>query len=83
MPKLPQTRPSQAGLSFGVAVLGAIIAFMITNNVAFSRLVREYPRDGQDGLGALMIAIEAAFIAFFGLFIVLYLAQRALTEWRR
>lgn len=82
MPRMPQTRSLQAALSFGLAVVGAIISFVIANNVAFNRLVRQYPRDGQDGLGALMIALEIAVVTLFVLFIVLYLAQRALTRSR-
>ncbi len=59
--------------------MASVCVFAYSNNSFFERYAREYPHDGQDGLGALMGALEAAAMTLMGVFLCLLLAQYLLT----
>jgi hypothetical protein len=58
----------------------AIPVLVATNNRLFAQYAREAPYDGQDGLAALMGALEVSMWTLIGMFVGLYLLQRFLTK---
>jgi len=45
--------------------------------VQFKLYASEYPRDGQDGLGAMVDAFRSGVFTLLGVFVVVFLLQRA------
>lgn len=75
----PKSSWIQACISLTGALLSAVIVFIHTNESSFNRLAREFPHDGQDGLGAMMEAFSAGSATFLFSFLGLLLAQKLLT----
>lgn len=78
MAKWPTSRAPQALIAFGVAAVLAVCVFIWTNNASFDRYAQKYPSDGQDGLGALMDAVEAGAATLVGVFFSVFVLQRNL-----
>lgn len=79
----PMSRWAQAGIAIAMAIPISLCVFVRINNTHFERYAREYPHDGQDGLGALMDAFQAAFYTLIGAFLALFILQRVITAIRR
>jgi hypothetical protein len=71
---------AHALISFAFASVLALLVFIRTNNTHFIRYAKEYPHDGQDGLGALMDAFEAGSVTLIGVFVASFVLQRIVTE---
>jgi hypothetical protein len=71
------SRWAQAGISLAAAALVSVCVFVYVNNTHFARYAKEFPHDGQDGLGAMMDAFSEGsssfFVVFLGLFFLQYL----------
>jgi hypothetical protein len=80
MSKWPVSGWTQAGIAFLAALVSTIVVFIVVNNVLFARYAREFPHDGQDGLGAMMGALEASFATLIGVFVIAFAAQRVFTS---
>jgi hypothetical protein len=80
MSKWPQSRWGQGGLSFLGAIIVAVVVFIHVNNSSFQRYAQQYPHDGQDGLGALVDAMQAGAFTLVGVFIALFVLQRLMTS---
>ena len=80
MPKWPQSRLQQALISLLAGSVTAVTIAIRTDNNAYARLVREYPRDGQIGLQVFGEAVAAGALTLIVVTGVVFLLQRALTN---
>ena len=80
MRKWPTSRWGQSWIAFIVAGITAYFVFVRTENVLFEQYAKQSPYDGQDGLGALMGALQAGGLTIIGVFIALFVIQRAITS---
>jgi hypothetical protein len=78
----PRSHWRQAGIALAIAIPVSIFVFVRVNNTHFERYAREYPHDGQDGLGALMDAFQAGFYTLIGAFLCLFILQRLIAAIR-
>lgn len=62
------------------AVAASFCVFIQTNNSHFERYARQYPHDGQDGLGAMMDAFYAGAWTLIGVSIGLFVLQRIIVS---
>jgi hypothetical protein len=83
MIKWPCSRWRQAAISFLFAIACGIFVFVRVNRTHFERYAREYPYDGQDGLGALMDACRAGAWTVAGAFAAMFVLQRLITKFRQ
>lgn len=60
--------------------MASVCVFIHTNNAHFSRYAKQYPHDGQDGLGAMMDALYAGAWTFAGAAIGLFVLQRMIAH---
>jgi hypothetical protein len=75
----PKSGWAQAGIAFLSAVISCVFVFIRVNNTHFALYARESPHDGQDGLSALMDALQAGVLTLLGVFILVFAVQRILT----
>ena len=75
----PKSGWAQTGIAFLSAVISSVFVFIRVNNTHFVLYAREYPHDGQDGLGALMDALQAGALTLIGVFILVFAVQRLIT----
>ena len=80
MIKWPRSGWSQAGIAFAGALLAAILVYGYINKTHFDLYARQYPHDGQDGLGAMMDALSAGAMTMLVTFVVLFFVQRIATK---
>jgi len=76
MTKWPTSKSAQAGLSLASAIFLGYLAYKIASMISLEHLVKEYPHDGQVGLGAMMQGLEAGALVFCLAFPVLFGIQR-------
>jgi hypothetical protein len=79
MVRWPTAGWKQAAIAFVMALISAIYVGARVNNVQIERYTREYPHDGQIGLGALIDAFDASAYTLIGVFLVLFVLQRRIT----
>jgi hypothetical protein len=72
----PRSGWTQAVIAFMVGLASAICAFKITADHQIALYAREYPHDGQDGLGAVMDGFGAGAFMLLIVFAVLFVVQR-------
>jgi hypothetical protein len=70
-------------IALSAAILLAICVFKWTDRTQAEQYEREYPHDGQDGLGAFVDAAVAGGLTLFGAFAGFYLLQRMVTSVNR
>ena len=75
----PKSGWAHAGIAFLSALISCVFVFIRVNNTHFARYAREYPHDGQDGLGAFMDALHAGALTLLGVFLLVFAVQRLLT----
>ena len=76
----PRSKWAQAGIAFVGASISSVIVFIRVNNTHFALYARQYPHDGQDGLGAFMDALEYGFWTLIGVFLVAFFIQHLATK---
>jgi hypothetical protein len=69
----------QTAVALAISIVSAVGAYKWTEHVQMERLAQIYPHDGQIGLGAMMVGLEAGAIIFIAVFLVALLCQRAAT----
>jgi hypothetical protein len=79
----PRSRFGQGLIALVAALCVAIPVFVHVNNTHFDRYAKEYPHDGQDGLGALMDAFEIGAVTLVGVFLGTVAVQCAAIPSRR
>lgn len=77
--KWPKSGWTHAGIAFLSAVIACGCVFSWVNNTHFARYAKEYPHDGQNGLGAFVDALEAGIWTLIGAFALVFAVQRLLT----
>jgi hypothetical protein len=75
----PKSGWAQAGIAFLSALISCVFVFIRINNTHFALYAREYPHDGQDGLGAFMDALQAGALTLIGVFVLVFVVQRFAT----
>jgi len=80
MRKWPVSRWAQGWIAFVIAGFTAYFVFVRTENALFAQYAKEAPYDGQDGLSAFMGALQWGAVTLIGVFIILFLIQRAITS---
>jgi hypothetical protein len=78
--KWPTSRWGQGWIAFVVAGITAYLVFVRTENVLFEQYAKQSPYDGQDGMAAFMGALQAGGLTIIGVFIALFVIQRAITS---
>lgn len=79
MMRWPKSRFPQALIAFAVSAGFAAEVFSWTVKTHLEQYNREYPDDGQNGLGAMMDAFEAGGFTLVGSFVIVFALQRRVT----
>ena len=78
--KWPKSAWDQACIAGVGALVTAILGARWLYTSRLAQYVSEYPRDGQDGLGAFVDAVEWFPVLLLAAFAFLFIAQRILTQ---
>ena len=65
------------------ATILAFLASLLAMNIAMYEFNKEYPRDGQNGLGAMMVGVMVAILVEIVSGIGLFVLQRKMTSTKR
>ena len=80
MANWPRSRSTQALIAFAGAIFSSISIYKIEFTVRLGEYIREFPKDGQDGLAAWIDGLQAGGIALVSVFALLLFLQWLLTR---
>ena len=72
----PISKRAHAGIAVAAAAISSYIAFEWVERTSLARYEREYPNDGQAGLGAFMDGLVAGIATLIVVLIAVYIVQR-------